>query len=114
MAILTVLPASRAGVEVLLAGVPCAVGGDSFPNTGQEIAIFSNSSGAPIDVTIVSQATIGGLAVADQVVAVPASGQRAIGPFPVGIYNDANSRAQMTYSDVTTLAVAILKVTPAS
>lgn len=111
MATLTVANAVRPlGVD--LAGAACAGGGDAFANSGQEVAIIKNASVSSITVTFVTQNTSDGLAVADQPVVIAAGETRSIGPFPQGIYNDANGLVQMTYSGVTTLTAKILKVTP--
>lgn len=113
MALLTTLTSKRAANGNDLAGAAAAGGGDTFTNTGQEIAVIKNGSGAPITVTFVTPATLDGLAVTDLTVSVGAGETRAVGPFPPGVYNDANGLVSMTYSGVTTLTVAILKVTPA-
>ncbi len=111
MATLTVAPADRAGVT--LSGAAAAtVSGDAFLNTGREVAVFSNASGSPITITFVSQNTVDGRAVADRTVSIAAGATVAYGPFPGGIYSDTNGLVQMTYSDVTTLTVKVLKVTP--
>ncbi len=126
MATLTVVSAVRAGVTLTTAsvdgithalietgGTACDVAGDSFANTGLEVAIFTNGSGSPINVTFVTQNTVDGRAVADRVVAIPAGATKVVGNFPGGIYSDASGLVQMTYSDVTALNVVVLKVTPA-
>lgn len=111
MAILTPTPAARAGIN--LAGVACSGGGDSFLNTGREVAVLVNASGSPITLTLVTQDTVDGRAVADRTVSLAAGATVAVGPFPPGIYNDTGGYVQMTYSGVTTLTVTVLQVTPA-
>ncbi len=125
MPAITVAVAARAGITITTAtvvptdtlvetgGTACDVGGDSFANSGQELAIFTNGSGAPITLTFVSQNTVDGRAVADRTVSILAGATVAYGPFPIGIYNDASGLVQMTYSAVTTLNVKVVKVTPA-
>lgn len=85
-------------------------GGDEFLNNGNIILRVENGSGAPITVTVISQATISGLAVADAAVAIPAGEFRFIGPFPPSLFNDANGKAQITYSGVTSLTVEVLDI----
>jgi hypothetical protein len=111
MATLTVATASRSGVD--MAGASCAGGGDAFLNSGQEVVQIFNGDSGSHNVTFVTQATCDGLSVTDLVVAVAAGVTKTIGPFPSGIYNDANGLLQMTYSAVTSQTVKVLKVTPA-
>ena len=50
------------------------------------VEVVSSDAGAQ-SVTIITPGTVGGLAVADQVVAVPAGATRLFGPLPPAIYN---------------------------
>lgn len=110
MAVLTVTTVDRAGVT--LTGAAAAGGGDSFPNTGVEYAIFKNTSGGDITVTLDIQSTVDGQAVADRTVVIPATtGHKVVGPFPPSTYNDANGRVNFAYSGVTNLTVLVLKNT---
>ncbi len=95
-----------------MTGAACAVGGDAFANTGQEVAVITNASVGSITVTFATQNTSDGLAVADLAVVLAAGECRAVGPFAIGIYNDASNLVQMTYSGVTTLTAKIIKVVP--
>ena len=112
MATLVAVDISRAGV--VADGVAAAGGGDAFANIGAEILLVKNGSVSSINVTLVTQATVDGNAVADPVVAVGAGVTKAIGPFPRYIFNDANGLVQVTYSGVTTVTVKVLKLTPAA
>jgi hypothetical protein len=100
MAILTVQNISRAGLNPPTVAA-AAAGGDSFPNDGKTFLWFQNDHAAdPRTVTVVTQKTVDGKAVADDAIAVTAANDIAfIGPFPPSIYNDANGRVQVTYSD---------------
>ncbi len=113
MATLTVVPASSAGVEVVLASVACAAAGDTFANSGQEVAIFTNASVAPIVVTIATPGLLDGSAIANRTASIPAGGTMPVGPFKVGAYNGTTGYVTMTYATETDLSVFILKVTPA-
>ena len=108
MAVLSVLEVSRAGVSGALTAA--AGGGDSFANDGRTYLDINNGSGGSITVTFVTQQTVDGLAVADLAVAVGAGVRTKVGPFPPGIYNDANGRVQVTYSGVTSLTVNPFRV----
>jgi len=111
MATLVAVDISRAGV--VADGAAAAGGGDAFLNTGAEILVIKNGSVSSINVTLVTQATVDGNAVADPVVAVAAGVTKAIGPFPRYIFGDANGLVQVTYSAVTSLTVKVLRLTPA-
>lgn len=116
MAALTVQNAARASNGVDLAGVAANVGGDTFVNSGQEVLVIKNGSGAGITLTVVTPATVDGLAVADLTASIGAGATRMIGPFPPGTYNDTLANGgivSLTYSAVTSVAVAVVKVTPA-
>ncbi len=101
---------SRAGHQVDN-GVAATVGGDAFDNDGATLFAVKNGAGAPITVTFAFSATLDGVAVAaGKQVSVPAGATVVAGPFPKGIYNDANGRVQVTYSAVTTVTVKTVKV----
>lgn len=110
MAILIVAAVSRAGADT--AGAAADVAGDSFPNAGQEFLLVKNGSAAPINVTLDIKASLDGAAVVDPVVAVPAGGERIIGPFPPGIYNDVNRRVSVAYSAAAGVTVKALRLVP--
>lgn len=115
MAALTVQTASRSANGQSLAGVAAAGGGDTFVNTGQEILVVKNGGGAGITVTITTPATVDGLAVADLTATIAAGETRSIGPFPPSIYNDTGvngGNVSVGYSSVTSVTVAVLKVSP--
>ena len=116
MATLTVAAASRLGVELIAGAQACAVAGDEFDNTGQEIVFLTNAGGAPVVVTFNVQATADDqqhLAITNRTVTVDAASSYAIGPFGKALYNDANGRVQIRYASVADLFVKILKATPA-
>lgn len=106
MAILTAATVSRAGVDVV--GAAAGAGGDSFANTGKEFLEVKNGGAASINVTLDIVATLDGQPVTDPVVAVGAGVTKIIGPFPTGIYNDANGRVNVSYSAVTSVTVKVL------
>lgn len=107
MAALSTVTAVRAGVSV--AGVAANAGGDTFTNTGAEVLIVKNGHSSPQTVTVVTSQTSDGLAVADRAVAVANGAEVALGPWPRYVYG---STVSLTYSGVTALTVAVLKVTP--
>jgi len=111
MATLTVATSVRTGVD--MTGASCAGGGDAFANTGQEVLHIINGDASPHTVTIVTQVTRDSQTVTALAVVCAANKTTAIGPFPMGIYNDTNGLVQITYSAVTSMSAKVLKVTPA-
>lgn len=113
MAVLTVNTADRNGLAVAAADaalVAAAGGGDSFPNTGVEFVLIDNADAGDVTVTFDIRSTVDGQPVTDRTVVVSAGGRKLVGPFSTSIYNDANSRVNITYSGVTNLKVAALKM----
>jgi len=111
MATLSVQTIDRAGDGLTPSFAAAAGGGDEFPNTGREFIVVKNGSGATITVTAVTPQTVSGLGVADEAYAVPASGERYIGPFPPSTFNNTSTgRVSLTYSGVTSLTVGVFKV----
>lgn len=86
--------------------VAAAAGGDTFANDGHTILHAKNASGAPINVTVDS------IRLCDQgfdhnaVVAIPAAGERVLGPFP---QNRFGPDAAVSYSAAAGLTVAVVK-----
>lgn len=114
MATLTVESIVEAGLNAT--DNAAAGGGDAIPNSGAEVLHVKNGGGASITVTVTAQQTaqqvpgFGAMTKADAAVAVPAGEERFIGPFPKGAFNDSGGLAQITYSGVTSVTVAALKV----
>ena len=106
MATIAAQTISRTGLEAVYSAA--ASGGDNFVNTGKEFLHVKNGSAGDITVTIVTSATVDGLAVSDRAVVVTANEERFIGPFPTPYYNNASSQVALTYSGVTTLTLAVL------
>lgn len=101
MATLAVSTVSRSALDVSASALAAvASGGDGFPNTGVEFAMLYNGHATDSrTITMVTQTTVDGLAVADKTFTLAALSYKLVGPFPTGIYNDGNSRCQFTYSD---------------
>src|SRR6185436_953607 len=105
MATLTPANVSRSGVDTVGAAAT-ATTGDTWANTGAEIALVKNGSGSPINVTLDIQGEVDGQGATDPVVSVGAGVTKAIGPFPPAIYG---STAKLTCSSVTSVTIKILK-----
>ena len=85
--------------------------GHSIANDGKVVLEVKNTSGAPINVTIQTPGSVDGLAIADLVVAIPlTSGDKIIGPFPPGIYNQADGTIYVDFAAAPGLTVAALRI----
>ncbi|MCK5643458.1 MAG: hypothetical protein KAJ19_21790 [Gammaproteobacteria bacterium] len=113
MATLTAQEIVEAGLEATYDAA--TGGGDDFLNSGREMIHVKNGSGSEITVTVTAQKTTlakggyGTLTKSNSVVAITAAEDRFIGPFPITAFNDPNGKAQITYSDVTSLTLAVIK-----
>lgn len=108
MAILTAATVSRAGVDV--AGAAADAAGDEWANTGYEFVQVRNASAGVVTVTLDIRATLDGATVTDPTVSLAAGETKIIGPFPTGLYNDANGRARIAYSAVASVTTRVLKL----
>ena len=86
------------------------VGGDEFVNSGREVIHVKNGHSGSQTVTANSQAACSQGYDHDAVVAIPAGEERIIGPFPKARFDDANSKVQLTYTGVTLLTIAVIRV----
>ena len=80
-------------------------------NDGKTFLHVKKSGATDCTVTIATPNTIDGLAVADQTVTVVAStGDKMIGPFRPDLFNDANHDINVTFSNITGLTVAAVRL----
>lgn len=86
----------------------CSSGGDNFANLTEDILLYFESASGAKTVTVTTPATVGGAAVADPAVTVPASGRQFAGPFNKDYFN-SSGKVSMTYSDVVGLTVAVVR-----
>jgi hypothetical protein len=78
---------SRAGVSLPAETVGTA-DGCMFANDGNcWIEVRNANVTTPYSVTVVTTATVDSKAVADDVVSIPSLGTKALGPYPMDIYN---------------------------
>ena len=89
---------------------PAQVEGHYFANNGATFLLVANGSGAPVDVTAISQLTVEGLAVADSVVEVGAGVTKLLGPFNQSIFNDENGNMTVTFEAVTSVTCSIISL----
>lgn len=99
---------TRAGTA--LAFVAAAAGGDRFPRDPRGYLHVKNGGGAPINVTLNSVKNCDQGFDHDEVVAVPAGGERLIGGFADDRFADAQGYVNVTYSAVVTVTVAAVQV----
>jgi hypothetical protein len=114
MALLTVQTIDDLGASVTFAAA--AGGGDTAPNDGKTAIIVRNGSGASINVTLTPVLTAATLptgttaTVASRVIAVPAGGAGMIAGLAPAFFNNASGQVAITYSAVTTVTVAVVKI----
>jgi len=91
-------------------------GGSVVENDGSVFLHLKNGSGGELTVTITAQTTTvdsslyGDLTKANATQAIAASGEAFIGPFPPSAYNNTSSQIAVSYSGVTSLTVAALRL----
>lgn len=103
---LTVQKPALTGSAVTYAAA--AAGGDTFTNTGQEV-LHVRTAGSPVVVTVTAQSACNQGVVHNQQVTVPATSERAIGPFrDLKRWNTAQSKVAVTYDQVTGVTVAVV------
>lgn len=108
MALLTVQNISLTGLTPTFTAADSL--GDEFPNDGNAFLVVKNDGASDITVTIDSQKPCSYGYDHDITVTVPAGGEKWIGPFPQSRFNDTSGRVQVSYSDVTSVTVAVVEV----
>jgi hypothetical protein len=101
---------TRAGLDLATEAAADATG-NNWVNSGKEFLYVDNQGAVTCNVTLVyntTSQTFDGQAVANKVVAVAAGARKIIGPFPTGIYNDVNSKANVSYDQVASVKVLLL------
>ncbi|MGE5589203.1 MAG: hypothetical protein ACM3ZA_01030 [Bacillota bacterium] len=82
--------------------------GDTFPNNGRTFLHVKNAGAAPVDVTVNSQQACNQGFDHNAMASVPAGGERIIGPFPPGRFNNSQGQCEVTYSSVDNVTVAAI------
>lgn len=84
--------------------------GDAFLNDGKTIIHVLNG-GVQTTVTIQTPALVDGLAIADRAVVVVAdTGNKMIGPFEPGLYNQTDGKVYLDWSSVASVTFAVIAV----
>ena len=110
MATLTVTPVTRSGYNLTDALTAAGASGDSWANNGTELLAVKNAGMSAITVTLAYAGTFDGATPTNKTVSVGAGKTYLIGPFPQSLYNDANQRANVTYSSATDVTVAVFRL----
>ena len=83
--------------------------GITFLNDGRMYIEVENGATQTI-ATVITQATLGGYAVADPTYTVPLNDDYVFGPFPTAIFNTATGMVQVHFSDITDGTVSVYRV----
>jgi len=105
---LTVQSMVNTGLEATYAA--CNADGNYFTNNGETFLHVINGSGGDITVTVDSPTECSQGETHDIAVVVTAGEERMIGPLNQSRFNDDDGRAQVTYSGVTSLTAAAIKL----
>lgn len=82
-----------------------------FTNDGRVFLHLKKTGAGVCTITVTTQGTVQGFAVADLTITVPATtGDAMIGPFPASLFNDASGLVNYTLSDTVGLSVAALRL----
>ena len=111
MATLTVQTIVQAGLGPTYASA--ASGGDVATNDGKLFLHVKNAHGSvarSVTITAVQTYIADGTALSDRVVSVPAAGERMIGPFTPGGFNNASGQIAISYDDEADVTIAALNL----
>lgn len=110
MADITLVPQNivQTGLTVVPVGSLSTSNNYKIRNDGKTFLQVINGGGGSVVVTIVTQAVLGGNAVADRVVTVLTVTEQLIGPFPPSVFNDSNGDIDVSYDTITSLSHAAL------
>ncbi len=77
-------------------------------NDGRILVLVTGGAASSV-ITFVTGGTVGGLAVSDKTLTLPAGERRLVGPFPVSPYNNAQGKLRITSdtSDCTLIAIKV-------
>jgi hypothetical protein len=108
MAILAIQSVLQSGLAPTFA--PATLGGDTFANDERIYLHVKNGAATATTVTVNSFTVCNHGFDHDLVISVPAAGERLIGPFQASRFNNDTSTVGVTYSAVTTVTVAAIRV----
>jgi len=109
---LTVQDVALAGITPAYVAVT-ATDGVQFLNDGNTFLQFKNTNGATRTATLVTPATVRGVAIENPTVVVPiTTGDKMIGPFAPEVFNDAAGMMVATVSAFADLTAGAFRVRP--
>ena len=111
MAVVTWTPdvVTDAGVTVTRHGSLSTSDTYKFRNDGKTRLLVEKSGAGACTLTMVTPATVRGLAVSDKTATIAAStGDVALGPFPPSLYNDENGDMTVSFSEITGITAAVI------
>jgi hypothetical protein len=86
------------------------VAGDTFDNKYERKVLIKNDDASAKDITLTAQKPCQLGVLHDHEVTVGAGETLLMADLPIKFYNDENGMAELNYSDVTSLSVAVLDV----
>lgn len=113
MATLTVQAAAESGGISFTAA---SGGGDVFANGSRVLLVIANGDVSAKTVTVTAQSTsatkegYGTVTKANAVQSVEAGTTDIMGPFPASAFNNSSGQCAVTYSDVTSVTVAVISI----
>ncbi len=102
--------------EIVVAGITPTYGaadaaGNTVANDGN-VFLHVKNSGVETTLTITTPGTVGGVAIADPTVTIPATtGDKMVGPFDPTIFNGSGGTVALAWSQVTGITIAAIKLT---
>lgn len=106
---MTLLATQRVTQAGLNASFTAASADNDTFQPGERTTLRVKAAGTPVTVTVVSQKVCDQGTIHNTVVAVPANGERVIGPFPPNRYADPDTGLVVVgYSQVTGITVAVI------
>ena len=110
MATLTVNTVNHPGYDITTNAVAADVAGDTWLNTGAQMAAITNGDVSSKTVTLVYAATFDGASPTNKTIAIPAGHTAIVGPFNPALYNNATTqKASITYSAVTNVTICVFQ-----
>ena len=106
MALLSVQTALVTGIVPTYNAVSAS---DTFSNDGGTRLHIKNGGGGTCTVTITTPYTLGGLALADQVISIGAGVENQVAVLSTQIYNASDDLVTITFSPTTSVTMSLIK-----
>lgn len=109
MAQIAIRTVPAAGLRLDNGYTAVAGGGDTFPNSGQESAVFKNDSVASITVTAVAATSCNHGTAHNLAIAVPAGAEVEFPKLATDRFNNSSNLASFTYSASADLSIQVIR-----